>query len=144
MKETAAKDEEKMNMLNELATAWNRVRCSQDFKELWQLSADVSRDKQAPGAGSAEEMPRKAKEKGKEKEEEAKVIQWREDIRKITMIKNPTADLIDMVCTALTSTGAHTMQEWHEQLEAWNKDEKNMYKEDTGFSMMIVGKSSRR
>ncbi len=81
LKETAAKDEEKMKMLNEFATAWNRVRCSQDFKELWQLSADLSRDKQAPGAGSAEEMPRKPKDDGKEKEEGAKVTPWHEDIR---------------------------------------------------------------
>ena len=55
LKGTATKDEEKMRTLTEMAMAWKRVRCSPDFKEMWQLSADLGGDRQAPGAGSAEE-----------------------------------------------------------------------------------------
>ncbi len=53
------------------------------------------------------------------------------------MIDKPSVELIDMGATALSSTDAHTIKEWHEQLTFWQKDEKNKYKDNTGFSMMI-------
>ncbi len=71
LKGEAARTEELLKKHHELAEAWNRVKSSADFKELWQLSADLAEEE--PGKGSessaraSDEVERPKKDEKKKK-----------------------------------------------------------------------------